>query len=66
MTAPAFIEVFGVAGLGVTSVIPSLLLSLGVYRAEVLTKNFLGCLSTGLNCVFECVIFIRRKGNSKC
>lgn len=48
------------ADLGVTSVIPSLLLSLGVYRAEVLNKNFLGSLSTGLNLVFEYVIFISR------
>lgn len=50
----------GVADLGVTSVIASLLLSLGVYRAEVLNKNFLGSLSTGLNLVFEYVTFISR------
>lgn len=57
---PAFIEAFGVADLGVTGVIPSPLLSLGVYRAEVLSKNFLGSPSTGLNRVFEYIIFISR------
>jgi len=57
---PAFIEALGVADLGVTSVIPSLLLSLCVYRVELLNKNFLDSLSTDLNRVFEYVIFIIR------
>lgn len=58
--AADFTEAFGMAALGVTSVIPSLLLALGVYKGEVLHKTFLGSLSTALNCVFEYVIFISR------
>lgn len=56
--ALAFIEAFAVADLGGTSVIPSLSLFLGIYRDEVLNKSFSGCLSTGLNLVFEYVVFI--------
>lgn len=58
--APALIAAFDGADLGGASVIPSLLPFLGVYRDEVLNKSFPGCLSSGLNLVFEYVVFISR------